>query len=118
MTDADASAERPETNDFYCDNVLSGAVAVERLAENEYALAFRHTRPMWTQHIVVIPKRHVGSLVSADLDEATLSAVMDLVRRLAERVLTETGGCRVLTNLGRFQDSKHLHWHVSSGDLL
>jgi len=30
-------------------------------------------------------------------------------------VLDEHGACRVLTNLGKYQDSKHLHWHVSSG---
>jgi histidine triad (HIT) family protein len=96
--------------------VLSNRVSVERLDENEYALAFRHTRPVWTQHIVVIPKRHVESLVSVDLDEATLDAVMALVRRIAQHVLAETGGCRVMTNLGRFQDSKHLHWHIGSGE--
>jgi histidine triad (HIT) family protein len=28
----------------------------------------------------------------------------------------EKGAVRVLTNLGRYQDSKHLHFHVYSGE--
>ena len=24
--------------------------------------------------------------------------------------------CRILTNLGEYQDSKHLHFHIASGD--
>ena len=30
-------------------------------------------------------------------------------------ILREHGACRVITNLGRYQDSKHLHWHVVAG---
>ena len=33
----------------------------------------------------------------------------------AAAVTAEHGACRVLTNLGRYQDSKHLHFHVNSG---
>ena len=39
-----------------------------------------------------------------------------MVREVAARVLEEHGAARVLTNLGRYQDSKHLHFHVNSGD--
>jgi histidine triad (HIT) family protein len=38
-----------------------------------------------------------------------------VVRRVAEQVTREHGACRVLTNLGRYQDSKHLHFHVNVG---
>jgi histidine triad (HIT) family protein len=31
-------------------------------------------------------------------------------------VIAEQGACRVLTNLGDYQDSKHLHWHIISGE--
>ena len=37
------------------------------------------------------------------------------VRQVATAVEAEHGACRVLTNLGRYQDSKHLHFHVNSG---
>jgi histidine triad (HIT) family protein len=31
--------------------------------ENELVLAFHHTRPFWPVHVVVVPRRHVPSLV-------------------------------------------------------
>jgi histidine triad (HIT) family protein len=44
--------------------------------------------------------------------------VLAVVRRVAEQVTREHGACRVLTNLGRYQDSKHLHFHVNAGEPL
>jgi histidine triad (HIT) family protein len=35
---------------------------------------------------------------------------------VAAEVNLEHGGARVLTNLGKYQDSKHLHFHVNSGE--
>lgn len=58
------------TEDFYCEEALSGRTPIERVLETDDVLA---------------------------------------------RVLAEHGACRVLTNLGRYQDSKHLHFHVCSG---
>ena len=34
---------------------------------------------------------------------------------IAGKVESEYGAARVLTNLGEYQDSKHLHFHISSG---
>ena len=104
------------TDDFYCDQVLSGVTPVRVVLETEDVLAYHHTRPFWPVHIVVIPKRHVPSLI--DLGEAPVSILdplMSVVREVAARVTAEHGACRVLTNLGEYQDSKHLHFHVNSG---
>lgn len=104
------------TDDFYCDEVLSGRTPVRVVDETPHALAYHHTRPHWPVHIVVIPKRHVPSLTDlGDDGEALLPELLGLVRRVAARVESEHGAARVLTNLGRYQDSKHLHWHVCSG---
>ncbi len=102
--------------DFYCDEVLSGHTPVERVAETERVLAFRHTRPYWPVHVVVIPKRHIPSLLALTPDDDSLVLeLLAVVRQVAAQVVAEYGECRVLTNLGRYQDSKHLHWHVSAG---
>jgi histidine triad (HIT) family protein len=103
-------------SDFYCDEALSGRTAVEVVDETDEVLAFWHTRPFWPEHIVVVPKRHVGSLL--DVDAVLLADLMVVVRRVAAEVLERRGACRVLTNLGEYQDSKHLHFHVAAGDPL
>ena len=37
----------PDTEDFYCDEVLSGNTPVEKVFETDNVLAYRHTRPFW-----------------------------------------------------------------------
>lgn len=103
--------------DFYCEEVLSGRTQVSIVSETDNVLAYHHTRPFWPRHIVVIPRRHVSSLLTIE-DESLLLELLQVVREVAQGVLDEYGACRVLTNLGKYQDSKHLHWHVSSGDPL
>ena len=105
------------TSDFYCDEVLSGATAVDVVAETPEVLAYHHTRPFWPVHIVVIPKLHVPSLTDLGQgDEALLGKLLAVVRDVAAGVEREHGKARVLTNLGAYQDSKHLHFHVNSGE--
>ncbi|WP_026212667.1 HIT family protein [Longispora albida] len=104
------------TTDFYCDEALSGRTPVKVVAETDDVLAFHHTRPYWPVHIVVVPKRHVPSLVDlGDAGDEGLLAVLAVVRQVAGQVNREHGAASVQTNLGRYQDSKHLHFHVSSG---
>ena len=107
------------SEDFYCDEALNGKTRVDVVLETDDVLAFKHTRPSWPVHIVVVPKQHVPSLVDlGGADEALLHKVLAVVRLVAAQVTREHGACRVLTNLGRYQDSKHLHFHVNSGDPL
>ncbi|GMA60399.1 HIT domain-containing protein [Alicyclobacillus fastidiosus] len=105
------------TEDFYCDEVLSGKTSVEKVFETQNVLAYHHTRPFYPVHIVVIPKRHIPSLITLeDADTDILLELLNVVKRVAIQVTNEHGACRVLTNLGKYQDSKHLHWHVAFGE--
>jgi histidine triad (HIT) family protein len=107
------------TEDFYCDEVLSRKTVVEVVHETSNVLAYHHTRPFWPTHIVVIPKRHVSSLLTLEESDAPLLLeLIAVVQKVAAEVVNEHSACRVLTNLGKYQDSKHLHWHVSAGEPL
>ena len=107
------------TMDFYCDEVLNGRTPVKVVAETEEVLAYHHTQPHWPVHIVVIPKQHVPSLTNlGDADLELLHQLMTVVQVVAKEVEREHGAARVLTNLGRYQESKHLHFHVNCGDPL
>ena len=109
---------RYEGEDFYCDEVLSRHTKVEKVMETPDVLAFRHTRPSWPTHLVVVPKRHIASLLDPTLAPNEIVRLIKVVQTVASQVLVSTGACRVLTNLGGYQDSKHLHWHVISGAAL
>ena len=101
------------SNDFYCDEVFSGKTPVQKVLETENVLAYHHTRPFWETHVVVVPKSHVDSLLTVEND--LLIELMDVAKKVAAQILDEKGAARVLTNLGNYQDSKHLHFHVYTG---
>jgi histidine triad (HIT) family protein len=105
--------------DFYCDVAIPDPDRLQVVHEDDHVLAFHHTRPFWETHIVVVPKRHIGSLTTiTDDDEVVVRRLFQIVQRVAADVEQETGAAAVLTNLGRYQDSKHLHIHVHSGPQL
>lgn len=105
--------------DFYCEEVLSGKTPVEKVVETENVLAFYHTKPYWPVHIVVIPKRHIESLLHLqEVDNLLLLELFSVIKQVARKVKEENEACRVVTNLGNYQDSQHLHFHVSSGNPL
>lgn len=75
-------------------------------------LAFHHTNPSHPVHIVVIPKEHVPSLTDlGNAEEVLLKEVVTVVREVAAGVEREYGACSVTTNLGPYQEPKHMHWH-------
>ena len=106
-------------DDFYCDIALKGVVPLRKEYESAAVLAFHHTRPFWPVHIVVIPKKHIPSFVTLSADDMPIFLEMvEVMQTLSAKVTAEHGAARILTNLGRYQDSKHLHFHVSSGEPL
>ena len=104
-------------NDFYCDIALKDKVPLKKEYESENVLAFHHTRPFWPVHIVVVPKKHISSFTTlTGEDMPILLEIIEVLKTLAAKVEKEHGAARILTNLGKYQDSKHLHLHISSGE--
>lgn len=102
--------------DFYCDVAIPHSQPLQVVHEDSRVLAFHHTRPFWQVHIVVVPKKHIASLTRTGPEDADdLSALLDAVRTIARSVEDEHGAAAVTTNLGAYQDSKHLHVHIHSG---
>lgn len=103
-------------DDFYCDVAIPRAGELHVVHEDDRVLAFRHTRPWWDLHVVVVPKRHIASLTRATAaDESDIRALLQVVQSVARSVESSEGAAAVLTNLGTYQDSRHLHVHVHSG---
>jgi histidine triad (HIT) family protein len=101
--------------DFYCEEALSGKTKIDILFDSPDVLAFYHTKPFWEKHIVIIPKKHIKDLISvSDEDMQIITQIMKVARDLAKD-LDLTEGVKVLTNLGKFQDTPHVHFHLAQG---
>lgn len=117
LPDSEAlSRDRLSTMDFYCDEIISGKIPVDKIVETEQLIAFHHTKPYWEVHIVVIPRRHIESLATLDpTEEVLFTEFMRTLSQLTQQISTQYGGCRVSTNVGSYQDTKHFHWYIYTG---
>jgi histidine triad (HIT) family protein len=109
--------EQPYTGvDFYCDLAFPNVAKLRVEHDDKWVLAFHHTRPSWRHHVVVTPRKHIGSLTTVTAgDEPWIRRLFAVVQSLARQVEARDGEAAVVTNLGRYQDSKHLHVHIHSG---
>jgi histidine triad (HIT) family protein len=106
-------------NDIYCDLIIPGKLDIKKIFETDEVLAYYHTRPAWPTHIIVIPKKHISSLATfTELSAQGITSMMRVVAQVAKEVETIEHQCRVMTNLGDYQTSKHLHWLIVSGEEL
>jgi histidine triad (HIT) family protein len=104
------------TSDFYCAKILSGLLEVKVYLENERLFAFHHTNPIWENHVVLLPKRHIESFLTLNpADNELLLELISTAQQIAKELMSRAGGCRVYTNMGSYQSDKHLHWHIGSG---
>lgn len=104
--------------DIYCELIIPGKLEVDIVFETDLVMAFHHTKPYWEHHIVIIPKAHIESLadypISPQLNHDFFKAISFVTGMLQEKY----GGCRISSNVGDYQSSKHLHWYVHSGKRL
>ena len=109
------SLNKKTMTDFYCDQIIPGKINVEKVFETENVLAFHHTRPYWERHIVIIPKKHIDGL-STYQNNPTLNAdFLEAIQKVTKILEDKYGGCRVCSNVGNYQTTKHLHWYVHQG---
>ncbi|MBM7692207.1 histidine triad (HIT) family protein [Peribacillus deserti] len=103
--------------DFYCDEVLSGNTPVKKVLETDNVLAFYHTRPFYEEHIVVIPKKHILSIITVQQEEKkVMEEIFGAIQEVAAKMNTKFGACTVSTNIGEYQSNKHMHWHIHYGN--
>jgi histidine triad (HIT) family protein len=104
-------------DDIYCDLIIPRKIEIKIVTETANVLAYYDTKPHWPVHIVTTPKIHIASLLKLnDSNMSIAKELLSVVQEVAADVTSEHGVCQVLTNVGDYQDSKHLHNHVSSGE--
>lgn len=104
------------TSDIYCEQILKGTLPVTVIKETEHVLAFEHTHPYWEAHLVIIPKTHIESLSKiAPEHSEILRELYAVASESCVGLEAQFGGCRLSTNIGSYQSSKHLHFYAHAG---
>ena len=95
---------------------MSFILPVDRLYESESLVAFRHPKPSYPVHILIVPKRAYASLMEVPAqDSAFLTDLMGAVQNLVQELDLEEAGYRLIANGGAFQEVGQLHFHLVSG---
>lgn len=99
--------------DWYCEDVLSGKLAVDVVWEDNLVLAFHHPQPTAEIHLVVIPKQHITSLLDPDArDGELLSSMVMAIQDSARKLGLDKYGFYVRTNVVGEGVTPHMHWHI------
>ncbi|MDY6845889.1 MAG: HIT domain-containing protein [Chloroflexota bacterium] len=87
----------------------------ENIYEDSYWRAVYHPKPLYSLHILILPKSGIASLVAAPNDSAELySKLFVVVRKLIGKFDLEGRGYRLITNEGPNQSVPQWHWHLIS----
>ena len=108
-------------NDCLFCKIIKGEIPSNKVYEDEEILAFRDIHPVAPVHILVIPKKHISSLVDLEPeDEVTIGRIYGVINKIAKQENIFEKGFRVIVNCGEDggQEVKHLHFHLIGGKKL
>jgi histidine triad (HIT) family protein len=101
---------------IFC-RIVAGQIPSKKIYEDEHIYAFHDIHPVTPVHFMIIPKRHIASLMDATAeDQAVLGHILCKANELAKtQGLHE--GFRTVINTGRVgnQEVYHLHVHILGG---
>lgn len=102
--------------DIFC-KIINKEIEVEPVFENDEFIVINDKFPKAEIHMLVIPKKHVGSIGTLGESEKELLGEAFL---LAKEIAAEKGvvDYKLLLNNGRHSEIPHLHLHIISGENL
>jgi histidine triad (HIT) family protein len=105
-----------DPNCIFC-KIVAGQIPSKKAYEDEDILAFHDIHPWAPVHILIIPKRHITSMVDVTMEDQALLGKMMAISPKLMADLGVTNGYRHVINTGRdgMQEVMHLHLHVMGG---
>jgi histidine triad (HIT) family protein len=105
---------------IFC-KIVHGAIPSSKVYEDEDVLAFDDIHPMAPVHVIVIPKKHIPTLL--DVNTANMNAISSMVNAACEVARIkgiDQRGFRSVINCNEEggQVIFHLHMHVLGGKKL
>ena len=101
--------------------IVKGELPATVVFESESVIAFDDIHPMAPVHVIIIPKRHIATLM--DLDDKGLDIMRDITRaaqEVARKKGVDASGFRMAINCNKEggQLIFHLHAHLLGGEQL
>lgn len=108
-------------NDCIFCKIIKKEIPSDTVYEDDEIIAFRDIHPAAPIHILVIPKKHIESLIDVKQeDEQLIARIFKVINKIAEQEGMDKKGFRVIINCGEDsgQEVGHLHFHILGGKKL
>lgn len=102
---------------IFC-KIVAEEIPSDKVYEDEQVLAFKDIDAQAPVHILVIPKKHIGSVLEVKPEDAQLIMhIMEVIQKIAVENGLDQEGFRITVNTGRDggQTVPHLHFHILGG---
>lgn len=102
---------------IFC-KIIKGEIPSEKVYEDEETIAFKDIQPAAPIHILVIPKKHIDTLLNIKEEDSYLIAhIYQVINKIAKDMGVEKEGFRVIANCGKDagQEVMHIHFHILAG---
>lgn len=105
------------TDCIFC-RIAAGEIPADVVHDDGEILAFRDVNPQAPTHVLVIPRRHIATLLDADPADAELLGKLQLAAiEIARKEGLDSRGFRLVTNCleEAGQSVFHVHLHLMGG---
>lgn len=102
---------------IFC-KIISGEIPSKKAYEDEQVLAFYDIDAKAPVHLLIIPKKHITSVLELKPEDGVLVAhIFEVAAKLARELGLEERGFRMVSNIGKDggQTVPHLHFHLLGG---
>ena len=105
---------------IFC-KIVAGEIPADILYQDEEMIAFRDTNPVAPTHLLIIPRKHIPSLIHlSEAESPLIGHMVNIANQLAKREDIFEDGYRLVINCGEQggQLVPHLHLHLLGGKKL
>lgn len=102
---------------LFC-KIIAGEIPSTVVYEDDMVFAFRDIEPQAPEHIVIVPKEHIGSANEITGENSKyVAAIFEKIPVIARELGIDKDGYRVVNNCGEYggQTVHHLHFHLMGG---
>lgn len=102
---------------LFC-KIVRKEIPADIVYEDDDILAFKDIKPVAPVHILIIPKKHICDLISAQEEDVVLLGKIQLLSvKLAKQFGVDETGYRLINNCRKEggQIIYHIHYHLAGG---
>jgi len=98
--------------------IVAGEIPSNIIYQDEEVIVFPDINPLAPTHLLIIPRKHISSLVHlAEAESSLIGDMTNIANQLARREGISESGYRLVINCGEQggQAVPHLHMHLLGG---